>query len=73
VLTTSLLGLALSSPEVCELRSRRPRAHAVPSRTVEHSGRSALVVALRDDASGDWAEVLFDDATTRPLGVVASV
>jgi hypothetical protein len=31
-----------------------------------------LVVGLADDSSGDRVEVLFDDATTRPVAVVAS-
>jgi hypothetical protein len=73
VLSTSLLGLTLTYPETRALRARRPRAHAVPSRPAEHAGRPALVVGLWDDASGDRVEVLFDDATTRPLRVVASV
>jgi RNA polymerase sigma factor (sigma-70 family) len=73
VLTSSLLGLALACPEVRALRSRRPRAHAAPTRTVEHLGGVAVVVGMCDDASGDRVEVLFDDATSRPLGVIASV
>jgi hypothetical protein len=73
VLSSSLLGLALATTEARALRSRRPRAHAVPTRDTEHAGRPALVVGLYDDASGDGVDVLFDDATTRPLGVVASV
>jgi RNA polymerase sigma-70 factor (ECF subfamily) len=73
VLTTSLLGLALACPEVRDLRARRPRAHAVPSRVVEHAARPTLVVGLHDDGSGDRVEMLFDDVTSRPLRVVASV
>lgn len=73
VLSTSLLALVLASPETRALRGRRPRAHAVPTRQAEHAGRRALVVAVRDDASGDEVGGLFDDATARPLGVVASV
>ena len=53
--------------------ARRPGARAVPTRKTEHAGRSALVVALRDDGSGDEVAGLFDDATARPLGVVATV
>lgn len=72
-LSSSFLGLALATAEARALRARRPRAHAVPTRTTEHGGRPALVVGLYDDASGDRVDVLFDDATARPLGVVASV
>jgi hypothetical protein len=32
-----------------------------------------LVVGMLDVGSGERVDVLFDDATTRPLGVVASV
>jgi hypothetical protein len=71
-LSTSLLGLTLCLPEVRGLRARRPRAHAVPTRTAERAGRPVLVVGLADDSSGDRVEVLFDDATTRPVAVVAS-
>jgi RNA polymerase sigma factor (sigma-70 family) len=73
VLTTSLLGLALARPELRALRARRPRAHAVPTQRIEHVGRPALVVGVVDDGSGDRVDVLFDDATARPLGVVASL
>jgi RNA polymerase sigma-70 factor (ECF subfamily) len=72
VLCTSLLGLALARPEVRSLRARRPRARAVPTQHVARAGRSALVVGVLDIGSGDRVDVLFDDATTRPLGVVAS-
>ncbi|HEY3528515.1 MAG TPA: sigma-70 family RNA polymerase sigma factor [Nocardioides sp.] len=72
VLTTSLLGLTLTAPETRALRARRPRAHAVPTRRAERCGRPALVVGLHDDGSGDRVDALFDDATARPLGVVAS-
>jgi RNA polymerase sigma factor (sigma-70 family) len=71
-MSTSLLGLALSYPESRDLRALRPRAHAVPTRFENLDGRSTLVVGLRDDASGDVVEMLFDDATTRVLGVVAT-
>ena len=71
-LSSSLLGLALATPEARALRSLRPRAHAVPTRRAEHAGRPALVVGLHDDGSGDRVDVLFDDATGRPLGAVAS-
>jgi len=71
-LSTSLLGLALGFPEVRALRTRRPGAHAVPTRTGEHAGRPVLVVGLSDDSSGERVDVLYDDATTRPLAVVAS-
>lgn len=73
VLSTSFLGLTLVHPETRALRARRPRAHAVPTREREWAGGTALVVGLRDDASGDGVEMLFDDATARPLGLVASV
>jgi RNA polymerase sigma-70 factor (ECF subfamily) len=72
-LSSSFLGLALATSEARALRSRRPRAHAVPTRRTEHAGRPAVVVGLYDDASGDRVDVLFDDATGCPLGVVASV
>jgi RNA polymerase sigma-70 factor (ECF subfamily) len=70
VLTTSLFGLTLCRPEVRELLARRPRAHAVPTRTVQRDGRQVLVVGLHDDASGDRVEALFDDAAARPLSVI---
>lgn len=73
VLSTSLLGLALTCPETRALRDRRPRAHAVPTRRTDYAGRPALVIGVRDEASGDRVELLVDDATVRPLGVVASV
>jgi hypothetical protein len=73
VLTTSLLGLALALPEMRALRSRRPRAHAVPTRHLERDGRPTLVVGVLDVGSGDRVDVLFDHATARPSGVVASV
>jgi RNA polymerase sigma factor (sigma-70 family) len=73
VLTTSLLGLTLVHPDIRALRARRPRAHAVPTREGEWHGRPALVVGVHDQASGDRVEMVFDDATARPLGVVASV
>lgn len=72
-LSSSFLGLALATAEARALRARRPRAHAVPTRRTEHGGRPALVVGLCDDASGDRVDLLFDDATSRPLGVVASM
>jgi len=72
VLTTSLLGLVLVQPEARALRARRPRAHAVPTRQAEHAGRTALVVGLLDDGTGDRVDVLFDETTARPLRVVAS-
>jgi RNA polymerase sigma factor (sigma-70 family) len=71
-LTTSLLSLALACPETRSLRARRRRAHAVPTRRVEHDGRRALVVGVRDDVSGDGVDVLFDDATMRLLRVVVA-
>jgi RNA polymerase sigma factor (sigma-70 family) len=71
--STSLLGLALGYPDTRRLRALRPRAHALPTRAADHAGRSVLVVAMHDDASGDRVEVLFDDATTKPLDVVASM
>jgi RNA polymerase sigma factor (sigma-70 family) len=71
--STSLFGLVLAYPETRRLRERRPRAHALPTRAVDHAGRPVLVVAIHDDASGDRVEVLFDDATTKPLAVVTSM
>ena len=72
-LTTSFLGLALTFPETRALLRRRPRARAVPTRTVEGDGRPAVVVALRDDTSGDRVEVLYDDVSSRLRGLVASL
>lgn len=71
-LTTSFLGLAMSFPETRALRGRRPRARAVPTRRIETDGRGTLVVAVRDDVTGDLVEVLFDDATSRVAGLVVS-
>jgi RNA polymerase sigma-70 factor (ECF subfamily) len=71
-LSTSLLGLAVSYPESRQLRSRRPRAHAVPTRRTEHAGRPSLEVGLRDDASGDGVDLLVDLATMRPVAVVVT-
>ena len=71
-LSSSLLGLLLVSPEARRLRAERPRAHVVPTRAERADGRPLLVVGLHDDASGDRVELLVDDATTRPLGVVVS-
>jgi RNA polymerase sigma-70 factor (ECF subfamily) len=72
-LTSSFLGLALAFPETRALCRRRPRAHAVPTRQVEVDGRPTVVVAVRDDASGDQVEVLYDDATSRIRRLVASL
>jgi RNA polymerase sigma factor (sigma-70 family) len=72
VLSTSLLGLAQSFPATRDLRARRPRARALPARRVDRAGRPALVVGLGDDGSGDRVEVLFDDVTSLPVGLVAS-
>jgi RNA polymerase sigma factor (sigma-70 family) len=69
-LSTSLLGYALACPETRELRRRRPRAHAVPTRRVTYGGSPALLVGVRDDSSGDGVDVVFDDRTTLPLAVV---
>lgn len=72
-LTISLLGLALAQPETRALCRRRPRAHALPTRHVDLDGRRALLVAVRDDVSADQVEVLYDDATSRFRGLVASL
>jgi len=72
VLSTSLLGLALSFPQARRLRSMRPQAHAVPTRHTEHAGRPAFEVGLRDDVSGDGLDVLVDVATMRLVAVVAT-
>ena len=69
-LSTSLGGLALVLPETRRLRQDRPRARAVPDREARWSGREALVVGYRDDASGDGVDVYFDRETTRPLAAV---
>lgn len=71
-LSTSWLGLAQALPEVRALRRRRPRAHAVPARRLACDGRATVVLGVRDDASGDQVEVLFDDVTSRLRGLVAS-
>lgn len=70
-LTSSLGGLVLTLPQTRELRARRPRLHAVPSRPEVVHGRDAVVVSYRDDVSGDRIEAVFDDATSRLLTVVA--
>lgn len=70
VLTTSLLGLALSFPDTRRLRSRRPRSHAVPTKRVQRDGRPALVVGMRDAGTGDGVGIVFDEQTTRLLAVV---
>ena len=64
--------MRLKLPETRQLRSRRPRAHAVPTRHTEHAGRPALEVRLRDAASGDGVDVLVDIATMRQVAVVAT-
>lgn len=70
-LTSSLGGLVLALPETRELRARRPRLRAVPSRRELVGGRDAVVVGYRDDVSGDRVEAVFDDATSRLLRVVS--
>lgn len=71
-LSTSLLGLLLVRPEARGLRERRPRTHAVPTRATTADGRTTLVVGLRDDASGDGLDAVYDARTTRLLAVVAA-
>jgi RNA polymerase sigma-70 factor (ECF subfamily) len=66
VMSTSLLGLLLATPEARELRIRHPRAFARSSRR-EH-GR--LVVGLHDEISGAGVDAVYDEATSRPLRVV---
>lgn len=66
VLSTSLLGLLLVTPEARALRERRPSAHAVPTR--DEGDR--LVVGLRDDTSGEGVDAVFDERTARLLRVV---
>lgn len=68
----SLLGLLLAHPEARELRARRPRAHAVPTRRTTVGGRPAWVVAVRDDASGERVEAVHDAVTARLVVVVAA-
>ena len=69
-LSTSLGGLALVLPETRRLRRERPRTRAVPDREARWSGREALVVGYRDDASGDGVDVFFDRETAHPLAAV---
>jgi hypothetical protein len=40
---------------------------------VDLDGRRALLVAVRDDVSADQVDVLYDDATSRFRGLVASL
>jgi hypothetical protein len=72
-LTTSFLGLALTFPEARALVRQRPRARAVPIRRITVDDRPVVVVAVRDDVSGDQVELLYDDATSRLRGLVASL
>jgi hypothetical protein len=72
VLTTSLLGMLLATPEARSLRSRRPDARAVPTRRVERDGRPALVVGMHHRDSAEGTELIIDEATSRPLGVVVT-
>jgi RNA polymerase sigma-70 factor (ECF subfamily) len=66
VMSTSLLGLLLATPEARELRTRHPRAFARPSRR-EH-GR--VVVGLHDEVSGAGVDAVYDEATSRLVRVV---
>jgi RNA polymerase sigma factor (sigma-70 family) len=72
VLTTSLLGMLLATPETRSLRSRRPDARAVPTRRVERDGRPALVVGMRHRASAEGTDLVVDEGTARPLDVVVT-
>ena len=67
VMSTSLLGLLLSTPEARDLRARHPGAHARPTRL--ESDR--LVVGLRDPRSGAGVDAVYDEASSRLLRVVA--
>jgi hypothetical protein len=66
VMSTSLLGLLLATPEARDLRTRHPRAFARPSRR-EHD---RLVVGLHDEVSGAGVDAVYDEATSRPVRVV---
>jgi hypothetical protein len=56
-LWSSLVGVAMATREVRELRRRTPRTHAV-----EHEARDAIIVAFGDRA------VAFERRTFRLLG-----
>jgi RNA polymerase sigma-70 factor (ECF subfamily) len=66
VLSTSLLGLLLVTPEARTLRRVRPAAHAVPTRR----DGDRLVVGLRDAVSGAGVDAVFDERSTRLVRVV---
>ena len=66
VMSTSLLGLLLATPEARELRTRHPRAFARPTRR-EHD---RLVVGLHDEGSGAGVDAVYDEATSRLVRVV---
>jgi RNA polymerase sigma-70 factor (ECF subfamily) len=66
VMSTSLLGLLLATPEARDLRTRHPRAFARPSRR-EH-GR--LLIGLHDEASGAGVDAVYDEVTSRLVRVV---
>jgi RNA polymerase sigma factor (sigma-70 family) len=72
VLSTSLLGLLLAAPETRSLRSRRPDAHGIPTRRVERDGRPALLVGMYHRASGEGTDLVVDELTARPHGVVVT-
>jgi hypothetical protein len=67
VLSTSLLGLLLVTPEARALRRQRPASHAVSTR--HHGDR--MVVGLRDDVTGRGVDGVFDVGTARLVRVVA--
>jgi RNA polymerase sigma-70 factor (ECF subfamily) len=72
VLTTSLLGMLLVAPETRALRSRRHDAHVAPTRRVERDGRPALVVGMYHRGSAEGTDLVVDELTARPLGVVVT-
>ncbi len=70
--TTSLFGAALVRPETRALRERRPAARAIPAHTQQRDGHPVVVVAFRDDASGDGVDVVFSAGPDARLLAVAT-
>ena len=70
--TTSLAGAALLRPETRALRERRPAARAVPAYAQHRDGHPVVVVAFRDDASGDGVDVVFSAGPDARLLAVAT-
>lgn len=63
-ISSSLTGLAAVTPDVVELRRRRPRTRA----RGERHGRSAIVLRFESPEDGDSVDVAFDRGSLRLLG-----